>query len=222
MKWTAYINRVSRGAVKTSKHVVEIVGLSRSDTAMARRLIAKHFRAADSKVMAVPTPQVDQGARVEAVLVATRLHHGDIRDRGKKTTALCTPCGVVHLPNDGTPVHTGPRSADARSSFEWRYETAPHGWQNWSKAEKHPDFIAWAEPAPTSDSESRYAVVIYNNSIRWARVPPTPDASIRHVSSGAFYEDMTPGMSGRAAAVEAAKRSAMVHKAKMRALLARR
>lgn len=32
----------------------------------------------------------------------------------KKTTPICTPCGVINLPVDGTPVHTGPRALARR------------------------------------------------------------------------------------------------------------
>jgi hypothetical protein len=94
----------------------------------------------------------------------------------------------------------------------------PHGWQDWSRFERRTTpgdttrFIEWAEPAPTDPSGSRYAVVDYHNSIRWARVPPNPDVSIDY-SSGAFYEDMPGG------AIAAAKRAAKLHKAKMEALL---
>jgi hypothetical protein len=97
----------------------------------------------------------------------------------------------------------------------------PHGWQDWARLEQRPvsphdttRFIAWAEPAPSDPSGSRYAVVDYQNSIRWARVPPNPDVSIDY-SSGAFYADMPGG------AVAAAKRAAMLHKAHIRKLVSR-
>jgi len=35
--------------------------------------------------------------------------YGDMK-RSKKTVKLCTPCGMVAMPVDGSPVRTGPRS----------------------------------------------------------------------------------------------------------------
>ncbi len=88
----------------------------------------------------------------------------------------------------------------------------PYGWQDWDRFAKRKGFIEWAEPAPIDASESRYAVVDYSNSIRWARVSPNPDTPVDY-SSGAFYDDMPGG------AVESAKRAAMIHKKKMASYL---
>jgi len=95
----------------------------------------------------------------------------------------------------------------------------PHGWQDWARFTKHPvsahdnvRFIEWAEPAPLDPSASRYAVVQYHNHIAWARVSPNPDVSTDY-SGGGFYDDMPGG------AIEAAKRAAMLHKAKMKGIM---
>ena len=42
--------------------------------------------------------------------------YGDARRSKKKTVTVCTPCGMLALPTDGTPVHTGP-SARRRTSL---------------------------------------------------------------------------------------------------------
>jgi hypothetical protein len=34
--------------------------------------------------------------------------YGDVRRSKKKTVNVCTPCGMIALPTDGTPVRTGP------------------------------------------------------------------------------------------------------------------
>lgn len=90
----------------------------------------------------------------------------------------------------------------------------PLGWADWSafQARLGERFIAWAEPAPERTDENRYAVIIDNQSVVWARVSPNPDVRYDR-SSGAFYDDMPGG------AVEAAKRAAMLHKETVRALV---
>lgn len=98
----------------------------------------------------------------------------------------------------------------------------PYGWADWANAERRMQvnygghgrrggFVKWAEPPPKNPRESRYAVVIEGNLVRWARVSPNPDMPI-DVSGGAFYEDMPGG------ATEAAARAAKLHKKKSMAL----
>jgi hypothetical protein len=82
----------------------------------------------------------------------------------------------------------------------------PLNWANWDAFSARVDLIMWAEPAPTNPRDERYAVVRYHGGIRWARLSPNPDVSVDY-SQGCFYDDMPGG------AVEAAKRSAGLHKA---------
>ena len=89
----------------------------------------------------------------------------------------------------------------------------PHGWAEWDRFEQRKGFIQWAEPAPASPNESRYAVVNFDGSIRWCDVSPNPEEQPK-LSGGAFYEDMHPD-----GAVAAAAASAMKAKAKTKAML---
>jgi hypothetical protein len=91
-----------------------------------------------------------------------------------------------------------------------------HRWQDWKAFEACPGFITWAEPAPKKENEERYAVVRYQNSIRWARVSPNPDVPTDY-SSGAFYDTDDPNDHPEGA-VEWAKTAARVHKAHIRKL----
>ena len=92
-------------------------------------------------------------------------------------------------------------------------ESWPHDWANWAEREKSRGFIQWAEPAPASPSESRYAIVRDNGLIKWSDESPNPEAT-RRLSGGAFYGDTLEQ------AVQAAIAGAMAAKAKTRAVLA--
>jgi hypothetical protein len=64
-------------------------------------------------------------------------------------------------------------------------------WADWdAMSAKISGFIEWAEPAPSSDREDRYAIV-RSGAIAWARVSPNPDVSVQ-LSSGRFYDTGDP------------------------------
>ncbi len=86
----------------------------------------------------------------------------------------------------------------------------PVGWANWAVREAcryaGGSFISWAEPAPESLSEARYAVAQdASGGVRWWRFSPNPALSPQQ-SSGCFYG---------AAALGDAVAAALEHKRKM-------
>lgn len=78
-------------------------------------------------------------------------------------------------------------------------------------------FVEWAEPAPLRDDEDRYAITRDFGAIKWARFSPNPDVSV-DFSSGCFYDTGDPADHPEGA-IEWARASAILHKAKVRRLL---
>lgn len=73
MRFNVYINeRARHGGVVTAKHVVEIAGLTRSDTRAATVVSARHFRVSQDRVLVIPTPASEARERVDVTLSPPR------------------------------------------------------------------------------------------------------------------------------------------------------
>ena len=90
-------------------------------------------------------------------------------------------------------------------------------WADWAAfAARIPGFLAWAEPAPASPNEERYAIV-KDGAIAWARVSPNPDVPVQ-LSGGRFYDTGDP-KDHPEGAVEWCRASAKLHKTRTHALV---
>jgi len=54
------------------------------------------------RILRTVAPRTEEG---EGRRTSANLHRG-----AKRTVGVCTPCGVIAMPVDGTPVRTGPRA----------------------------------------------------------------------------------------------------------------